>query len=270
MPIFEADPHFIERLRRETTSRADRSCETMPEPTSTPIPIRLCEHPSLHRRALVLRAAPDRRQQPGRRRDAAKSPHRGLPRPDGRPAGLRLFRRNAGGDPRGAGDHSPRRPHQGLCRLCRARGRFGDPHARHALPVGVARLSRADRLRVCRALRRHRGLDQRQGDQLESRSALRPLPDRQFRRFRQRTIGLEAARAGRLFLLRRRRRAAGARDRADGDDQRRSARPAAKRAPPPHLARRARRRFRAVRYSPRAPPTAPCSRSARYSRSKSA
>src|SRR5271170_2047251 len=65
MPIFEADPHFIERLRRETTSRGDRSCETMPEPTSTPIPIRLCEHLSLHRRAFVLRAPPDRGQQPG-------------------------------------------------------------------------------------------------------------------------------------------------------------------------------------------------------------
>jgi len=60
---------------------------------------------------------------------------------------------------------------------------------------------------------------------------------RKFRRFRQRPIGPEAARAKWLFPLRRRRGAAGARHRADGDDQRRSARSAAKRAPPPHLAR---------------------------------
>ena len=38
-------------------------------------------------------------------------------------------------------------------------------------------------------LRGDRGLDQRQGDQRQSRRALRPLPDRQFRRFRERTIG---------------------------------------------------------------------------------
>ena len=104
------------------------------------------------------------------------------------------------------------------------------------VPMGLARLPRADRLRVCGPLRRDRGLDQRQGDQRQSRRALRPLPDRELRRLGERAIGAEAARSGRLFPLRRRRRAARARDRADGDDQRRSARPAAKRAPPPDLA----------------------------------
>ncbi len=57
----------------------------------------------------------------------------------------------------------------------------GDSHARPRVPVDLARLPRADRLRVCGALRRHRGVDQRQGDQRQSRRALRPLPDRQLR-----------------------------------------------------------------------------------------
>ena len=58
---------------------------------------------------------------------------------------------------------------------------------------------RADRLRVRRALRGDRVLDQRQGDQREPRRALCALPDRELRRFRERAAGAETPGSGRLF-----------------------------------------------------------------------
>ena len=96
---------------------------------------------------------------------------------------------------------------------------------------------RADRLRVRGPLRGDRGLDQRQGDQRQSRRSLRPLPDCELRRFRERATGAETPWSGRFLRLRGLRRAARACDRANGDDQRRSARATAKRAPAPALAR---------------------------------
>ena len=126
------------------------------------------------------------------------------------------------------------------------------------------------RLRVRGPLCGDRGLDQRQGDQRQSRRALRPLSNRKLRRLRERAIGSEAARSERLFPFRRRRRAARARHRPDGDDQRRSARPAAQRAPPPPLARSHGADSRVSPCWPRARRTAPCSRLVRFSPSGSA
>jgi hypothetical protein len=73
--------------------------------------------------------------------------------------------------------------YQGFRGLCGARSRFGDPHARPRFPMGLARLPRAPRLRVRRPLCGDRGLDQRQGDQRQSRRPLRPLSDYQIANF---------------------------------------------------------------------------------------
>ena len=79
-------------------------------------------------------------------------------------------------------------------------------------------------------------LDQRQGDQRQSRRALRDLPDRQFRRLGGRPAFAAALKGGGLSGLRGRRHPARARHRADGDDERRPARAAALGAAAPHLA----------------------------------
>ena len=234
MPIFEPAPHFVEgegAFSRRTSTYGVRRW-----PNHRPTPISRDRRLFLHRRTAVVRADADRRQQPGGRHNAAESPHRRVPGPHCRPARLRLFRWNAGGNARCARDHSARRPHQGLYGLCVAGGRFRDPDAGHGFPMGLARLSRAHRLRVRGPLRGDRGLDQRESDQLESRRSLCAVSNRELRRLRERTISAETPRSGRLFPLRRRRRAARARDRSDGDDERRSARSAAQRASPPPLA----------------------------------
>ena len=234
MAFFAPGSHFIGRGQRGIASHTDPRCETIGQSNpDSPFDHRLF----LDRGIAPVRADADRRQRPGRHRDAAKSPHGGVSRPHRRPAWLSVFRRDAGGNPRGAGDHPPRRPYQGLCGVRGARGRLRDPHARHGVPVGLARMSGADRVRVRRALRGDRVLDQRQGDQCEPGLALCALPDREFRRFRERAAGAETAGSGRLFALRGRWRIPRARHPSDGDDQRRSARPAQERAPPPRLAR---------------------------------
>ena len=263
MPIFEIGPHFIERAGAFLASQVGLWCMTTAESEANADSP--CDRLFLHCRAAVVCADARSAATAWGYRDAAESPHRGLPRSHRRPAWLRLFCRNAGRNPRRAGDHSARRPHQGLRGVCGARGRFSDPHAGLALAMGLAQLSRAHRLRVRRPLRGHRGVDQRQGDQRQSRRALRALPNRKLRRFRERAIGSQAAWSRRFFRFRGRRRDARTRYRADGDDQRRSTRPAAKRASPPHLARThgACRVFRSA--APPARRTAPCSRSDRFS-----
>ena len=165
MPIFEPAPNFIEdagAFSRRTSAYGVRRW-----PNHRPTPISRDRRLFLHRRAAVVRADADRRQQPGRRRNAAASPHRRVPGPRCRPARLRLFRRDAGGNARCASDHPARRPHQGLYGLRVAGGCFRDPDAGHGLPMGLARLSGAHRLRVRGPLRGDRGLDQRESDQLE-------------------------------------------------------------------------------------------------------
>src|SRR5271166_2421998 len=191
----------------------------------------------LHRGAALLGPFVDRRQRACRRDDAFARPHGGVSRTDSRASRFGLFRRHARRDARRAGDHPARGPYPRLRRPGRAGRGFRDPDASLCFASGMARFPRADRLRLCRALRGDRSLDQRQGGQLQSGRALCALSDRQFRRLGRRPDGAATALSERVFRIRRRRRAARAGDPAHGDDERRSPRPAPQRPSAPGLAR---------------------------------
>ena len=141
-----------------------------------------CENPLSHRRPARFRLSFDQRQRARFRGRADSRLARRVRRPDRRPARLGLFRRHA------ARARSSRRrwcarsatsaPSPPSSRSARSRSTCCALRRRRS-PGSASRARR--RLRARRHLRHDRILDQRRGEQRQSRRALRRLSDRQFR-----------------------------------------------------------------------------------------
>ena len=142
----------------------------------------------LHSRTARLRAPADRRQRADRRDDTAAGAPRRVPRPRRRAFGVSLFRGHAG-------------RYLAAPAIIRRGGHIRAFTAFVSLSVVsvvlmpvfpwpcLADFSHAVGLRFRGPLRGNRSLDQRQGDQRQSRGALRPLSNRQFQRLRDRPDG---------------------------------------------------------------------------------
>ena len=204
-----------------------RACEHARPPAKA---IRLAD-PLSRRGTSSFPCLTHRGRQPHQHHHASAGGSDRIRRSDDWPVGFDVFCGNAARHAENTRHSSPGRPHQGLDSLRGDRDR-GDRHhaglggARN--PAGFARVAR---LRVLGNLRGHGILDPRQGEQYQSRRALRRLSNRQFRRLGEWSVAAARARPQRFRSVHDRRILVCARHSPARDDPRRCARGAAQREP---------------------------------------